>query len=199
MIVFISVNGNPLLQHLRPKFWEICVYTHTHTNTHSICRASLMAQTVKNLPVIWKNWVWSWDREDPLKKRMVTYSSILSWGIPWTEEPGRLQSMGSQSVGHNWATNTHNICEVKVAQSYLTLCNPMDCSLSASYVLGILQARILEWIAMPSSRGSSQPRDGIRVSCIAGGFFTVWDTREVVIIIIYSGEKARNLGHVQKS
>ena len=58
-------------------------------------------------------------------------------------------------------------CEVKVAQSCLTLCDPMDYS-----VHGILQARILEWVATPSSRGSSQPRDQTQVSRLAGGFFT---------------------------
>ena len=57
-------------------------------------------------------------------------------------------------------------------------CNPMDCRPPGSSVHGILQARILEWLAMPSSRGSSQPRDWIQVSWIAGGFFTVWATRE---------------------
>ena len=45
-------------------------------------------------------------REDPLEKGMATHSSILAWEIPWTEEPGGLQSMGSQRVGHDWATNT---------------------------------------------------------------------------------------------
>ena len=69
-------------------------------------------------------------REDPLDQEMATHSSNLAWRIPWTAEPGRLQSMG------------------------------------------ILQARILEWVAMPSSRGSSQPRDQTQVSSIAGGFFT---------------------------
>ena len=59
-----------------------------------------------------------------------------------------------------------------VSQLCLTLWDPMDCSLSGSSVHGILQARILEWVAMPSSRGSSQPRDGSQVSLIAGGFFT---------------------------
>ena len=54
-----------------------------------------------------------------------------------------------------------------VIQSYTTLCNPMDCNPSGSPVHGILQARILEWVAMPSSRGSSQPRDQIHVSCIS--------------------------------
>ena len=62
--------------------------------------------------------------------------------------------------------------KVKVAQSCLTLCDPMD------LVHGILQARILEWVAFPFSRGSSQPRDQTQVSHIAGGFFTSWATRE---------------------
>ena len=60
-----------------------------------------MAQSVKNLPVVWETWVRSLGWEDPLEKRMATHSSILAWGIPWTEEPGGLQSMGSQRVGHD--------------------------------------------------------------------------------------------------
>ena len=64
-----------------------------------------------------------------------------------------------------------------VTQSCPPLCK-MDCSPPGSSVHGILQARILEWIAMPSSRGSSQPRDQTQVSCIAGRFFTFWATRE---------------------
>ena len=54
----------------------------------------------------------------------------------------------------------------KLLQSYLTLCDPTDCSLPGSSVHGILQTRILEWAAMPSSRGSSRPSDGTRVSCL---------------------------------
>ena len=65
-----------------------------------------------------------------------------------------------------------------VAQSCLTLCIPLDCSPPGSSVHGILQARILEWVAMPSSRGSSQLRDQTQVSHIAGGFFTIWAIRE---------------------
>ena len=60
-----------------------------------------------------------------------------------------------------------------VVQSYLTLCDPMDCSLPGSSVHGIVQARILEWVSMPSSRGSSQPRDRIQISLTEGGFFTI--------------------------
>ena len=56
---------------------------------------------VKRLPAMWKTWVRSLGREDPLEKEMATHSSILAWKIPWTEEPGRLQSMGLQRVGHD--------------------------------------------------------------------------------------------------
>ena len=66
--------------------------------------------------------------------------------------------------------------KVKVSQSCPTLCNPTDCT-----VHGILQARILEWVAYSFSRGSSQPRNRTGVSCIAGGFFTNWAIREVPI------------------
>ena len=59
-------------------------------------RASLIAQLVKNLPAIQETWVQFISQEDPLEKKMATHSSILAWRIPWTEKPGRLQSMGSQ-------------------------------------------------------------------------------------------------------
>ena len=60
-----------------------------------------MAQTVKRLPVMRETQVQSLGQEDPLEKEMATHSSTLAWKIPWTEEPSRLQSMGSQRVGHN--------------------------------------------------------------------------------------------------
>ena len=62
-----------------------------------------MAQTVKHLPAMWETWIRSLGQEDPLEKEMATHSSTLVWKIPWTEEPGRLQSMGSQRVGHDQA------------------------------------------------------------------------------------------------
>jgi len=63
--------------------------------------ASLVAQRLKHLPAMWETQVRSLGQEDPLEKEMATHSSILAWRIPWTEEPGRLQSTGSQRVGHN--------------------------------------------------------------------------------------------------
>ena len=98
-----------------------------------------MAQIVKNLPAMQETQVQSLGQEDPLEKGMATHSSIFAWRIPWTEDPGGLQSM----------------CVCMHAQSYQTLCHPMDYSLPGTSVQGILQARVPEWIAMPSSQGSS--------------------------------------------
>ena len=64
--------------------------------------------------------------------------------------------------------------------SRVELCNPVDCSPPGPSVHGILQARILEWVAVSLSRGSSKPRDWTQVSCFASGFFTIWATREAL-------------------
>ena len=67
----------------------------------SIQRTTLVAQTVKRLSTMRETRVRSLGREDPLEKEMAIHSSTIAWKIPWTEEPGRLQSMGSQRVGHD--------------------------------------------------------------------------------------------------
>ena len=66
---------------------------------------SLVAQMVKRLPAMRETWVQSLGQEDPLEKETATHSSTLAWKIPWTEEPGRLQSMELQRVGHDWVTS----------------------------------------------------------------------------------------------
>ena len=139
---------------------------------------------------------------------MATHSSTLAWRIPWTQEPGGLPSTGSHRVGHDWSdlaavvvwqihsyysiscgqdtspsvsscVNQMGACmDVQSIQSCPTLCDPVNCSPPGSSVHGILQARILEQVAMPSSRESSQPRDWTRISCIEGRFFTHWVTWE---------------------
>ena len=73
--------------------------------TSSSVGTSLVAQMVKCLPTMRETRVQSLGWEDLLEKAMATHSSILAWKIPWTEEPGRLQSMGLQRVGHDWATS----------------------------------------------------------------------------------------------
>ena len=133
-----------------------------------------------------------------LEKEMATHSSFLAWRIP-----GRGSLMGCRLWGHTESdTNevtqqqqqqhpfiylleiiiyTKNICLawhlvpvcVLIAHSCLTLRDSMDCNLSGSSVHEILQARILEWIAISFSRGSSLPRDQTWVSCIAGRCFTI--------------------------
>jgi len=71
-----------------------------------VCKVFPVVQTVKNLPAMQETWVRSLGQEDPLKKGVAVHSSILAWRIPWTEAPGGLQSVESQRVGHDWATDT---------------------------------------------------------------------------------------------
>ena len=89
----------------------------------------LVAQTVKNLPAMQETQVWSLHWEEPLETGLATHSGIPAWRIPWTEEPGGLQSMGSQRVVHDWVTNTltfsltHRKCTDKVVISiFFPLC-----------------------------------------------------------------------------
>ena len=132
---------------------------------------------VTNLPAMQEpheTQVRSLGQEDPLEEGMATHSSILAWRIPGTEEPGRLQSIGSQKVGQDWSNLAAAAACMLNHLSCPTLCDSTDYSLPNSSVHGILQARILEWVAMPSSR-ESWPRDWTLISwssCIAGGFFT---------------------------
>ena len=111
------------------KNWKICGGIIIHMG------ASLEAQVIKNPRAMQKTCVRSLSQEDPLEKEMGTHSSVPAWRIPWTEEPGRLQSMGLQIVRHNWATNTFTSLSAyihlsisSVPQLYPTLCDPMDCS-----------------------------------------------------------------------
>ena len=107
----------------------------------------------------------SWTREQ------THVSSLLHW---------RVDSFTTAPPVKSPTLSCHVLIEVKVwvAQSCLTLCNPMDCGPPSSSVHGILQARVLQWAAISSSRRTFWPRDQTWVSCIAGRFFTVWAIRE---------------------
>ena len=101
---------------------------------------------------------------------MGTHSGVFAWKIPWVEEHGGLQSVGSQRVKHNWVTNTFTL----VTKLCPNLCDPADCSLSSSSLHGIFQARMPEWVAIfffpsPLSPGSSQFKDQICFSYITCG------------------------------
>ena len=72
---------------------------------------------VKNLPAKQKTWVWSLGREDPLEKEMATHSSIFAWEIPWTEDPGGLQSILLQEVRRNLATKQQQKCSPQISLS----------------------------------------------------------------------------------
>ena len=90
--------------------------------------------------------------------------------IPWTEEPGGLQSYDHRESDRLVIKSES---ESEVAQSCLTLCNLVDCSLPGSSVHGIFQATVLKRVTISLSRGSSQPRDGAQVSRVAGRCFTI--------------------------
>ena len=117
---------------------------------------------------------------DPLWTWFINFGSK-----EWSKE-ARSYRRGSVSweVSHLvWPTSFIYVCMcacmcAKSPQSCLTFSDAMDCSPPGSSVYGILQARALEWVAIPFSGGSSQPRDQTGVSCITGGFFTIWATRE---------------------
>ena len=103
---------------------------------------------------------------------------LLRWqadSLP-SEPPGKpdpIKKIPSQAPCVTTVTVFIMFSLLKVAQPFPTLCDPMDCRLPASSVHETLQARILEWVAMPFFRGSSRPRDQTRVSCITGRFFTI--------------------------
>ena len=79
----------------------VCVLLKPSLKDFEYNLATLVAQRLKHLPAMWETWVRSLGWEAPLEKEMATHSSILAWRIPWREEPSRLQSMGSQRVGHD--------------------------------------------------------------------------------------------------
>ena len=87
----------------------------------------MVTQMVKSLPAVWETWVRSLGQEDPLEEEMATHSSILAWEIPWTEEPGRVQSMTSQRVRHNsvsehaWSQNDPSKGEVDAVTPLLKI------------------------------------------------------------------------------
>ena len=159
-------------------YWAPIMYQAVNIlfNLNLRLRASLVAQSVKNLPAVQETQVWSLGWEDPLEKEMVTHSSFLAWKISRTEEPGGLQSMGSQSRAqlsdsYTWLEKsiTHSLnhyylpvvtdkeglpgaaAAAKSLQSCSTLCNLIDGSPPGSPVPGILQARTLEWVAISFS------------------------------------------------
>ena len=94
---------------------------------------------------------------------------------------------GCEFLVDRWAPHVPHFCVIlHVLETVAQLCptlQPMDCSLTGSSVHGILQARILEWVAFPFSRGSSQPRDQMQVSCTAGRFLTIWATTETLNVL----------------
>ena len=126
----------------------------------------------------------SWFAESP--SIWICLIVCCRFDFSWTFWSGNPKLMLSPCQSHDASKHMRSVppvlvalVKVKVDQSCPTLCSPMDYT-----VHGILQARILKWGAFPFSRGSSQPRNRTGVSCIAGGFFTSWATREALLVTL---------------
>ena len=161
-------------------------------------------QRLKRLPAVWETQIRSLGGEDPLEKEMATHSSILAWRIPWREEPGRLQSMGSQRVGHNWATflslswpsnpttgHTHwgnQNWKRHVYPNVYCCC----CCYVTSVMSNSVRSRRRQTTRLPRPWNSPGKNTGVgshsllqdifptQIFCIAGGFIAVWATREAL-------------------
>ena len=110
------------------------IYTHIQLTVCfkflQVSKSLLVAEIVKNPLAMWETWVWSLDQEDPLEEGMATHSSILAWEIPWTEESGGLQSLGSQRVRHSWSNGalSSRFLELKIyGQGKETVSNHTVC------------------------------------------------------------------------
>ena len=121
--MFMKVNWEIDSMASRHNFNQFCI-----KNLRPWCPLRKVAQMVKNLPALQETRVWSLGRKDPLEKGMATHSRILAWTIPWTEEPGGLQSMKSQRIGHDWVTNFKNF----TGKSYIY---DQDCYFGSSYLI----------------------------------------------------------------
>ena len=152
----------------------MCVYWHIVRSTLSFLFCSLLR----------KNWLWLDDSLFGFSQSSFRKAHVWSL-FHWSDVLRLIKA----SERKNCVCVCVCVC-VKVAQSCLTPCDPMDCSLPGSSVPGILQARILEGIAILFSRGSSWPKNWTRVSCIAGRFFTVWTTSKAgtnYILSLFTG------------
>ena len=138
--------------------YSVHFLVNSHLEIPSLITTSLVAQRVKHLPTKQKTWVWSLGWEDPLEKEMATHSSTLAWKIPWMEEPGGLQSMGSLRVGHDWVTSLSLSCIGEGIGNPLQcscLENPRDGRAWWAAVYGVTQSWIrLKWLSNRSSSRS---------------------------------------------
>ena len=137
--------------------------------------------------------LWSLSQEDPLKKEMAKHSSILAGKFHRQRSLAGYSPQGCKEsdTKSNWAWNAIElslsvILSVSHFRCVWLFCDPMDCSLLGSSVHRIPQARILEWVAIPYSRGSSWPRDWTRVSHTADRFFIVWATSAMLSCSVMS-------------
>ena len=161
------------------KWWQRCGKTSSYKLLVAIPNLGFPSGSmVKKSLIMWKpqeSWFWSLDREDPLEEGTATHSSILACRIPWTEEPGGLQSTGSQRVGHDWSNlaRTHNYVP--------TFENCLAVSLKYKYKLTI-------WYSNSTFRNLKRSKN----ICLNNGLFT-W-----IIIVVFIIGKIWNNSNVHQ-
>ena len=124
-------------------------------------------------------WTYLWNRiRNKEIRQVIAKGEGVGGGMKWEGRVSRCKLLHVEWI------NNKVLLHTEVTQSCPTLCDPVDCSPPGSSIHGILQARILECVAISFSRGSSQPRDRTQVSCIAGRCFNLWATREAPLYSI---------------
>ena len=159
-----SPPGSPVPGILQARTLEWVAISFSNSWKWKVNVKSLTLAEIERLAIPQQQW---WEKTDLVSLSLVDMPLFPpKWTILRNLDWSSLQTLNSERIKPKHP-------KVEVTQSCLTLCDPMDHT-----VLGILQARILEWVASPFSRGSSQPRYWTQVFCIAGGFFTSWLTRK---------------------
>ena len=168
-------------------FWVSLPMHKASLATYSMERLQLATSLICScLTIKWRQhtffgWFWRSNRRWTDSTFTLSYLPYPTWESVLVSLVPRNQSSWHRGKKKKTQLEMERLCVlkwVKVAQSCLTLCNPMDYT-----VPGILQAKILVWVAFPFPRGSSQPRDGTQVSHIADGVFTSWATREAPVLL----------------
>ena len=178
-----SEEQNPICYNCIIPFHILVVINHNGYNENT----KIMISCRKNIPKLWWLCPTFW-RVLGSQAGVFSYSSAppTSLGSHMSLPEGQVHLCWSNSYEGRFSSQAEFVVHAQSLQSSWTLCNPMDYSLPGSSDCVILPARILKWVFMPSSKGSSWPSDQTRVSCIAGGFFTTCTTWEALSHPYYS-------------
>ena len=182
-------TGKPgMLQRVSHESWtRLSDWTEMSTHTHTYWTEELVSYSPWGCKRVGHNLATKQKQQQQQHIYPFFSDSLPMWVITeyWVEFPATqlvLVNYLFYILNLNWKYVLKQILLLLSCFNLVRLCGPMDCSRPGSSVHGILQARILKWVAMPSSKSSSQPKDRTQISCIAGRFFTIWASRVYILI-----------------